>query len=341
MRIFVLLSCMLACAAGQAAAKLQDSFDALGPTIKTLQSTTSQREIVYLDEGEADWQAVVFIGGGGTSGRVFALLEFLRTTRENLKLRFIAVERNGFGNTAFDDSLDYADYASDVEEVLSQLGVEQFSLFAISGGGPYSATLAARNSERLISVHLASALTYFDSSALECQVSADVLTYYTHNPLNWFGFPPESPIHKIPGFQDAAFDDAARTFNMGGQVGAPEPLYHELQLYCLNQYLPDLAGVSAPVFFYYGQADDTTPPGTHLPRWKKAYANAAKKQWLYPGEAHDAQYRHFDQILVDIAGLSNQVVVCDRKGKTKLVKDKKVDKVLSKGGSLGICAWQD
>ena len=44
-----------------------------------------------------------------------ALLEFLREARQNLRLRFISVERNGFGTAAFDDSLAYADYVGDVE----------------------------------------------------------------------------------------------------------------------------------------------------------------------------------------------------------------------------------
>lgn len=321
--------------------KLQQQFDSVGPTMKTLESATTGRSIFYLDEGDDDWRPVVFVGGGGTSGRVFALMEFLRTTREELKLRFIAVERNGFGNTAFDSALDYADYADDVEEVLEHLGVRGFSLFAISGGGPYSAAIAARNARRLESVHLASALTYFDPDSLECVVPVDALTFYTRNPMNWFAFPADSPVHKIPGFQDAAFDDAARTFNMSGQVGAPDALYHELQLYCLNQQLPDLSVVSAPVFLYYGEADETTPPSVHVKRWVQGYSNATVKTRLYPAEGHDVQYRHFDQILVDMSGWAERTVVCDREGKTRLVKENKAQQVLSKGGSLGICAWRD
>ncbi|MEE4144814.1 MAG: alpha/beta hydrolase, partial [Halieaceae bacterium] len=321
--------------------KLQRQFDSVGPVMKTLESAATGRSIFYLDEGDEEWRPVLFIGGGGTSGRVFALMEFLRTTREELKLRFIAVERNGFGNTGFDDSLDYADYADDVEEVLDYLGVRDFSLFAISGGGPYSAAIAARNARRLESVHLASALTYFDPGSLECVVPAEALTFYTQNPMNWFGFPADSPVHRIPGFQDAAFDDAARTFNMSGQVGAPDALYHELQLYCLNQQLPDLSAVSAPVFLYYGEADETTPPSVHVNRWVQAFSNATVATRLYPEEGHDVQYRHFDQILVDMSGWAERTVVCDRGGKTRLVKEKKAQQVLSKGGSLGICAWRD
>jgi len=340
MRVTAFILFLLLATTGHAGPSLQGEFDQLGPTVKSLQSGSSGRTIFFLDEGDENWPAVVFIGGGGTSGRVFALLEFLRTTRENLKLRFIAVERNGYGTTAFDDTLGYADYADDVDEVLAHLGVRRFSLFAISGGGPYSATIASRSAHRLVSVHLASALTYFDPRQLECLVPAAALTYYTHNPMQWFGFPADSPIHRIPGFQDAAFDDAARTFNMGGQVGAPDALHHELQLYCTNQGLPDLSAVSAPVFLYYGEADETTPPDIHVERWLDAYVNSSIKQRLYPGEGHDVQYRHFDQILADMAGWGDHVVICDRKGKSRLVKEKQVDGILSKGGSLGICAWR-
>ncbi len=341
MRTTVLVFFLLAASCAYAQPKLQGEFDPLGPTLKTLKSTTSGRQIYYLDEGDSDWRPVVFIGGGGTSGRVFALMEFLRTTREGMKLRFIAVERNGFGDTGFDSSLGYADYADDVDDVLEHLGLSGFSLFAISGGGPYAAAIASRHPRRLNSVHLASALTYFDSSALECQVPADALTFYTQNPMNWFGFPADSPVQRIPGFQDAAFDDAARTFNMAGQVGAPDALYHELQLYCINQQLPDLAAVSAPVFLYYGDADTTTPPDVHLGRWVRAFSNASVKARRYPGEGHDVQYRHFDQILVDMSGWGDRVVVCERGGKARLVKEKQVEKKLSKGGSLGICAWRE
>jgi pimeloyl-ACP methyl ester carboxylesterase len=341
MRTLLLPVLLVLATLAHAEPKLQQQFDSVGPTMKTLKSAASGRTVFYLDEGDADWRPVVFVGGGGTSGRVSALIEFLRTTREELKLRFIAVERNGFGNTAFDSDLDYADYAEDVAEVLEHLGVRGFSLLAISGGGPYAAAIAARNARRLETVHLASALTYFDPGSLECLVPADALTFYTRNPMNWFGFPADSPVHKIPGFQDAAFDDAARTFNMSGQVGAPDALYHELQLYCLNQQLPDLSAVAAPVFLYYGEADQTTPPSVHVNRWVQGYSNATVTTRLYPSEGHDVQYRHFDQILVDMSGWAERTVVCDRGGKVKLVKEKKAQQVLAKGGSLGICAWRD
>lgn len=340
MRIIVLLCCLLLPILSHGKSKVQDEFDYLGPTMQSMEAP-SGRTVAYLDEGDKDWQAVVFVGGSGTSGRVFALLEFLRETRQNLKLRFIGVERNGFGTTAFDDSLGYADYARDVEAVLAELGVDEFSLFAISGGGPYAAVIASRNAQRLVSVHMVSALTWEDPSALQCVVPEQALTIYTQDPVAWWGFAPDSPVRRLPGFTDAAYDDGARTFNMGGQAGNPAALYHEFQLYCQVQSLPDLTEVTAPVYLYYGDADPLTPIDPHAGRWLAAFANSQVTPRTYAGEGHDAQYRHLDQILVDLAGMGSKLVVCDRGGKTKLVKEAKAEKILRKGGSLGICAWRD
>lgn len=121
MRFALFLLCLFVTSVGHAANKLQAEFNYLGPTMKTMEAV-SGRTLVYLDEGEESWQPVVFVGGSGTSGRVFAMLEFLRETRQKLKLRFIGAERNGFGTTAFDGSLGYADYAEDVEAVLAKGG---------------------------------------------------------------------------------------------------------------------------------------------------------------------------------------------------------------------------
>jgi hypothetical protein len=129
---------------------------------------------------------------------------------------------------------------------------------------------------------------------------------------------------------------------MGGQAGDPAALAHEFGLYCTVQALPDLAAVTAPVYLYYGDADPLTPIDPHARRWQASFANAEVVSRTYPGEGHDAQYRHLDQILVDIAGLGDKLVVCKRGAKkTQLVKEAKAQKILDKGGSLGLCAWRD
>ncbi len=336
MRLIAVLLGILIAGASQAGT-LQDEFDPLGPTVKRFEASTG-RTLAYIDEGDPDWTPVVFVGGGGTSVRVFRLLEFLRTSREHLELRVIGVERNGFGQTPFDPGLGYADYAADVEALLEHLGVDEFIAFAISGGGPYLTEIVSRNAGRVRSVHLAAALSQTTPDTTFCFIpDPELLRGFTEQPMVWFGFAPDSPVQIIPGFQDSAFEDAARTFNVAGQVGDPAALFHELQLYC-NVPLADVSGVSAPVFIYHGTADDTVPFDPHALYWQMNYPNVERLR-AYEGEGHDVQYRHLDQVFVDMAGMADKLVVC-RNGQTKLVNERKAERLVDEGrATLGICAW--
>ncbi len=51
---------------------------------------------------------------------------------------------------------------------------------------------------------------------------------------------------------------------------------------------------------------------------------------FYPDEGHDVQYRHFDQILADVASMGDKIVLC-RSGKSRLIKERRVESVLAKG----------
>lgn len=320
------------------AGQLPGEFDPIGPTVQTLEAP-SGRTVAYVDDGEADWTPVVFFGGSGTSVRVMNLLEFAHSLRGELELRLISVERNGFGQTPFDSSLGYADYAEDVEAVLDELGVEEFIAFAISGGGPYLTEFVARNPERVQAIHLASALSETPADSAICALADDPATtgFLAQNPQVWFAFSPDSPVQQVPGLQDEAYDDSARTFFIAGQGGDPAPLQHEFGLYC-DRPLADVSGVAAPVHLYYGVDDTTTPPDFHIPVWESIFPNVVNVR-RFDGVGHDAQYRHWDQIMVDMAtGRTDRILVCD-KGRTKVVDESKAARVLAKDAGLGMCGW--
>jgi len=257
------------------------------------------RAIRYIDRGTPDQRPVVFLGGLGTSVLAFTLTEFLRTTRERLELRLIATERNGFGETPFDAGRGLDDAADDVLTVLAALGVERFALVAFSGGGPYAAAIAARVPDRVTSLHLAAAVTgapllagvrrarSFSSAAAE--IAAD--------PREFWRFPPSSPVHRIPGFAAAAM--AEGEYALAEPMRAALALTHELNL-LHTQPLPDLRHVLAPAFVYWGSADATVGED-HAAAWQDALAGHVTPR-RYPGEAHDVQYRHWDRILLDLAG---------------------------------------
>ena len=314
---------------------LPSAFDSLGPTVQQLESE-SGRIIHFIDDGNEGGTPVVFTGGLGTSVRVVRLLDFLESMRRDLNLRFITVERNGFGQTAFDETLTMTDYVSDVESVLSFLQIDEFALFGISGGGPYTAKIAESNADRVLSIHMA-ATSPAIGNPLRCAngVSSpysEMLRY----PMQFFGFPADSPLHQIKGFQDTAFDEAARAHNLRGQSADDAPLLHELNLYCTEDVM-DSEHITTPVYVYLGLQDEVLS-SVNPDDWVAAYPNADVKVRTYPDGGHDVQYRHLDQILLDMAGSGDRILVCED-GIEKMVAP---DTIPNRDpGSIGLCAWQN
>lgn len=331
-------------ASGAAAEKrpapvVQDEFDPLGPPMH--QVKRGDRTVHYSDTGEKGAQPVVFMGGTGTTARAAGMTEFLRTTRENLNERVISVERNGFGDTEYTKGLGFKDYTADVEAVLDKLGVKNAAVVAISGGGPYAADFASRAPERVSSLHLAAALPPYGETSDYCGLSDEELNKQfgeqIRDPRKWWGYPEDSPMHKIPGFTDTAEEDGARSYYLRGQKGDPTAQVHEQKLYCQRPG-PDMSGLEAPVYVYTGRQDTTVPPATQV-RWSEALPEKPVVR-EYDDSGHDVQYRHWDQILLDIAGYADRNPVCV-KGRTKVLPEHKAEQAVKKGATLGTCAWQD
>src|SRR5690606_36300981 len=160
--------------------------------------------------------------------------------------RLISVGRNGFGNTPFDPDGDYDDFARTAIGVLDAKGVDDFSIVAISGGGPYAQRVAASVPDRLRSVHFAAAYTGTpdagppkDLCRLEPQSRAALAQGYSDDPASWWAFGDDAIAHRIPGFLDAAVADAERALR------DPRAVAHEFDLFCHPTDV-DLSVVDAP-----------------------------------------------------------------------------------------------
>lgn len=316
--------------------QLQNEFDPIGAEVHSLNH--DGRDIFYIDEGPKDGRPVVFIGGAGTSLEAFQLTEFARSSREALGLRVISVERNGFGESKFDPALGYADYNAEILAVLNHLGVDKFALMAISGGGAYAAHLAAEVPDRVISLHLGAAVARALPNRPDQPVCAltpedllDRSQSATQSPKDWWGVP-GSPVLVVPGWQTRAYADATRSFYVGGQGGDASALAHERSLVCGDKAVIDPARITAPAYLYYGDKDEAVTPA-EMTQWQEALPNVARAT-LYSGEGHSVQYRHWDQILTDMAGHGDHTVTC-RDGQTLLVPEADVQA----DEKLGLCAW--
>jgi hypothetical protein len=156
--------------------------------------------------------------------------------------------------------------------------------------------------------------------------------------MQFFGFPKSSPVHKLEGFQDTAYDEAARAHNVRGQSGDPAPLIHEISLLCKDG-VTDTSLLETDVYIYRGEADDLLTHESEV-SWKKNYPKANLTIRSYPDEGHDVQYRHLDQILLDIAGKDPEVLIC-HKGNHEMIIPSKVSQSISDGASLGLCHWEN
>lgn len=307
----------------------QQGFDPLGPAVRET-TLPGGRTVHFIDEGDPSWPTALFFGGAGTTVRAFGLLEFARTLREQLGIRVVSVERNGLGQTPFDPGMGFEEYADAVWELLDQLGIDHVSLVAISGGGPYAAHVARSRPDRIRSLHLACAFSerLGDGSPFTAEtVAAD--------PVAWWRFPADSAVHRIPGFVDATIEEATRSVFARGRDQQPQGLAQAFALY-RDSPLPDLGAVRAPAFLYWGSADRLVPT-EHLERWRDALP-VVREVRLYPQEGHDVQYRHWDQILADLAHLGERVVVTIG-GRTLLLDREEAAQALASGASLGLCAW--
>jgi pimeloyl-ACP methyl ester carboxylesterase len=337
---------------------LPEKFSYIGSPVHSF-TTTSGHVVHFIDQGNKDWRVAVLIGGAGTGVQAYELTQFARELQLKLHLRIICVERNGFGLTRFepadaagaliadgadDAALALADpvktrelYAANVVEVLDHLDVNRFSVIAISGGGPFSAELARSAGARVRSIHLAVAL--HQSAAGTGYPDAAYLTAmksYIIDPTWWWDMT-GTTADKIPGWQERAYDEAAWSFFVRGQDADPHAVAMDYTIF--QKAAPDVSMVTAPVFTYYGLLDTTVPPAQR-DAWVAAYTASAKiTQRDYPDGVHDVQYRHWDQILLDVAGYGKYLVIA-YKGQTRVIPQGEWTWYRNHGAILGMQAWK-
>ncbi len=314
-----------------------DRFDPIGTPVQSVK-TASGRTVHFTDTGEAGWKPLLLIGGVGTSGRAPELVAFLDTMRRRLKVRIIAVERNGLGDTAYDPDWTFADYTADVRLVLDQLKIGKFALSAISGGGAYAGHVVAAMPERIASWHMLAAVSSSPASGAACGVDQATLEAQLAPqigaPRVWWDMPDDGVAAHVRGFDDRTADEGARAFFIAGQKGDARGVAREYKRFC--DAPAQIKGLKAPAFFYYGTADKLVPP-SHGAFWGRQVQGKVTYR-TYPGEGHDVQYRHWDQLLLDVAGYGDRTLVCD-KGRAQLVAGPVDPAKLPAGRTLGVCAW--
>jgi pimeloyl-ACP methyl ester carboxylesterase len=337
MRWLLALGALVAAPASAQPIDFPGHFDSIGTPVRSL-VTSEGRTVHYTDTGETGWRPMLFVGGVGTSARAPELVAFLDTLRRRLHVRIISVERNGLGDTAYDPNWTFADYTSEVGQVLNHLKIARFALVAISGGGAFAGHIAAAMPQRITSWHMLAAIAQAPAGSAVCTAEPAaleaMLAKQVGAPREFWAMPPEGVASKVTGFADRAADEGAHAYFIAGQHGDSRGVVREYRSFCNAPAA--VAAFPAPAFFTYGEADKLVPPAQGE-FWASKVAGKVTFR-RYPGEGHDVQYRHWDQVLLDVAGHGAETLVC-RNGRAQLIPGVLDPVHLPKGTTLGVCAW--
>jgi pimeloyl-ACP methyl ester carboxylesterase len=112
------------------------------------------RRLGYGEAGPANGEAVLYLHGAiGAPLRRSASLE---STIEELRIRYLAVSRPGFGASDCLPGRTLLQHADDVEQLADALGLGRFAVVGVSTGAPYALACASALPER---VHAAAAVS--------------------------------------------------------------------------------------------------------------------------------------------------------------------------------------
>jgi pimeloyl-ACP methyl ester carboxylesterase len=110
----------------------------------------SGRRIGFAEFGPAHGHPIIWFHG--TPGARRQIPPSAHAAVEDLDLRIISIERPGIGLSTSHQYDAIVDIVDDVEEVIDALGLDEFGVVGLSGGGPYALALGAKLRHRVYGV---------------------------------------------------------------------------------------------------------------------------------------------------------------------------------------------
>ncbi len=274
------------------------------------------RKLAYVEFGKPDGYPVLYFHGTPSSR-----LEPLMIGDDVLNqfgLRVICPDRPGMGQSDFQSHRGFSDWPKDVVFLADAIGLNQFSVLSVSGGGGYAAVCAAKIPEKLSKVVIVSGAWRIDSEAVKMigfpmnmmwQVSryAPIFLPFILKMMSKMmsqppkdGFEPDSaPPNKImPAADHAAMAQPGRTeifqrsLSEALKQGTKGPAW-DMRLY-VREWDFDLAEIQIPVTLFHGAQDRNCP----LALVERVVSKLPDAELItYPEDGHISTYaNHFDEI---------------------------------------------
>jgi pimeloyl-ACP methyl ester carboxylesterase len=128
---------------------LKDLFPGYSTTIQNHITLSDGRRLSFAEFGDRQGKPVFYFHGFPGSRLEAKLADDISWES---KVRFIGIDRPGYGRSSFKPVRTFIDWADDVAELANALEIDRFSILGVSGGGPYAAACACKIPDRLDAV---------------------------------------------------------------------------------------------------------------------------------------------------------------------------------------------
>jgi len=220
------------------------------------------------------------------------------------RVRFIGIDRPGYGLSSFKPGRALADWADDVIGLADALGIDRFSILGVSGGGPYAVACACKIPDRLDAVGIVCGMGPVAVPGLLSDMpwmyrhglriagrfpkiatalypfSAFFFRYYPERMLSYISSKvaePDKIALRNPDLSDVLCTSFQEAFRRSLQWPAADVVLYS------RPWGFDLADIRIPVHLWHGEKDRIVPPamGHHV-----AETIPACRATFYADEGH-------------------------------------------------------
>jgi pimeloyl-ACP methyl ester carboxylesterase len=274
------------------------------------------RKLAYAEFGKPDGYPVLYFHATPSSR-----LEPLFLGDElfaQLGLRVICPDRPGMGLSDFQRQRGFSDWPKDVMFLSEAIGLNQFSLLGVSGGGGYAAACAAKIPEKLSKVVIASGAWRIDSEAVKiigfpmnlmwlATIHAPfILPFVIKAMTKMMSKPPRGGSEQAPAQPNRILPTVDHAvMAQPGRMAINQRILSEVMRQgakgaawdfrlCVREWDFDLAEIQIPLTLFHGKLDRNYPFAL-----AQRVANSLPHAQLhaYPEDGHISTYNnHFDEI---------------------------------------------
>ncbi len=264
--------------------------------------TTDKVSLFYKDWGPRDGTPIVLLHGWPLTGDTF---DDLAVALAEDGYRSIVPDRRGFGRSDQPwDGYDYDPFASDVDAVLADAGIDgPFAVAGFSMGGGEVAKLVARHGGRITkAILIGSVVPYLLQSGdnpngvpqsgfdqMTAGMKQDRAAFFTSFAKDFFGV--GVMAHPV---SDAVLQDFFRQAMMAGL----RPTLAAAQAFATTDFRGDLRHFNMPTLVIHGTKDATVPIDATAREVQKAVPNAQLIE--YDGSAHGLFATDKERLTADI-----------------------------------------